>query len=266
MIKLPLSAIVVCYNEDARLRDCLRSLLFCDEIIVCDLGSEDRSVAIASGLATSILHAEHVPYVEVVMPSLVEQARHDWIFRLDPDEVVDPHLVPRIRDALIESREKVCGYHLPWEFYFRGRKLIGTPWGGRKYKEFITNRNRVEYQTYVHSSVTARPGMHWETIDGPGTAVVRHFWVDTYRQLFEKHWRYLQYEGEARYKTGQEFGTLRFLVNSLRLLKNNLRPSAWWKDGLRGLFLCCFFVWYETSARLFLLAYQAHQTKLSRRR
>jgi glycosyltransferase involved in cell wall biosynthesis len=266
MIKLPLSATVVSCNEEVRLADCLKSLTFCDEIIVCDLGSTDRTLAIAAELATSVLSAEHVPYAEMVIPSLVEQARHDWIFRLDPDEVVDPHLVPWIRQALIESPDLVCGYYLPWEFYFRGRKLIGTFWGGRKYKVFVTNRTRVEYRPYAHYPVTARPGMRWETIDGPAEAIIHHFWVDTYGQLFEKHLRYLENEGEARYKTGQRFRTSAFLLNSLGLLKHNLRPSAWWKDGLRGLFLCCFFIWYETSARLSLLAYQADQTKLSRRR
>ena len=42
---------MVVYNEERRLEACLKSLSFCDEIIVCDIGSEDRSAVIAEELA-----------------------------------------------------------------------------------------------------------------------------------------------------------------------------------------------------------------------
>src|SRR5437870_5217882 len=100
MSKLPLSAMVVCFNEDRRLADCLKSLSVCDEIIVCDLGSTDCSYAIATELATKVMRADLVPIGEVIVPSLVGLAHHDWILRLDPDEVMDPELGSLIRQAL----------------------------------------------------------------------------------------------------------------------------------------------------------------------
>lgn len=44
-----LSAVVVAYNEAHYLSECLRRLTFCDEILVIDLGSQDRSIEIAKG-------------------------------------------------------------------------------------------------------------------------------------------------------------------------------------------------------------------------
>jgi glycosyltransferase involved in cell wall biosynthesis len=75
--KLPLTAIVVCFNEDRRLADCLKSISFCDEIIVCDLGSTDRSLAIAAELATKVTHAERVPVNDVIFLFLFVEIRHD---------------------------------------------------------------------------------------------------------------------------------------------------------------------------------------------
>jgi glycosyltransferase involved in cell wall biosynthesis len=257
MIKLPLSAIVVSFNEEVRLADCLKSLLFCDEIIVCDLGSTDGSLAIAAKLATRVIRADRVPVSDVIVPSVVGEASHDWILRLDPDEVIDPELEPLIRRALAEPQPDVCGYNLPWRFYFCGKRLAVTPWGGRKYKGSLANRTRLRFQPYVHRGATALPGMHWETIEGSETATIHHFWVDSYAQLFEKHLRYIRIEGEARYHTGERFRAWTALKCLARLLLINLRPAAWWKDGLQGLFLCCFFVWYEASAALSLRAYQS---------
>jgi hypothetical protein len=98
--------------------------------------------------------------------------------RLDPDEVMDPHLVPLIREALAAPPPDVCGYGLPWEFYFRGRKLSATPWGGHKYKGTLINRTRVEVRPLVHRGMAPHVGMRWGTIDGPETAIIHHFWID----------------------------------------------------------------------------------------
>lgn len=42
-----LSAVIITYNEEARLEKCLRSLSFADEIVVLDSFSTDRTLEIA---------------------------------------------------------------------------------------------------------------------------------------------------------------------------------------------------------------------------
>ena len=41
-----ISALIVCYNEEGNIRDCLESLKWCDEIVVVDSMSTDNTVAI----------------------------------------------------------------------------------------------------------------------------------------------------------------------------------------------------------------------------
>ena len=43
------SAIVVCFNEEERIGDCLESLRWCDEIVVVDSFSTDRTPEICRG-------------------------------------------------------------------------------------------------------------------------------------------------------------------------------------------------------------------------
>ena len=45
--KSTISAVVLTYNEENNLKDCLQSLKWCDEIIVVDSGSTDQTQKIA---------------------------------------------------------------------------------------------------------------------------------------------------------------------------------------------------------------------------
>ena len=49
-----ITGIVIAKNEENRLADCLDSLSFCDEIIVVDNGSEDRTVDIAKRMGAEV--------------------------------------------------------------------------------------------------------------------------------------------------------------------------------------------------------------------
>ena len=71
------TSIVVTYNEANRLRECLKSLSFCDQMLVVDLGSGDNSVEIAQEYGAEVLHHEWVPLVEKVWPIVVPLARID---------------------------------------------------------------------------------------------------------------------------------------------------------------------------------------------
>ena len=76
-----------------------------------------------------MIHIGWVAIAELALARAVEHARYDWIFRLDPDEVVDPSLAPLIRDALNGSSESVCGYLVPFRVLFPRQEIDSVPLG-----------------------------------------------------------------------------------------------------------------------------------------
>ena len=77
-----LSGVVIAYQEADRIADCLRSLQFCDEILVVDSGSTDGTQDLARSLGAHVVERPwpgHVAQKEWA----IREAQHDWVLCLD---------------------------------------------------------------------------------------------------------------------------------------------------------------------------------------
>jgi len=80
-----LSVTVIAWNEEARLRDCLESVSWADEIIVIDAESTDKTAQLAREF-TDKVWVRPWPGFPVQKNFALEQATGDWILSLDADE------------------------------------------------------------------------------------------------------------------------------------------------------------------------------------
>lgn len=93
--KIPLTVVILTKNEASRIRDCIESVRWAEEILVVDDESTDDTVRIAESLGARVLRrtmdleGRHRNWAHA-------QARHDWIFSLDADERVTQELTTEI--------------------------------------------------------------------------------------------------------------------------------------------------------------------------
>ena len=100
---LPISATVICKNEEACIGKCLASLAGLAEIVVVDSGSTDRTLAIVDefargGLPVRLVHQDWLGYARQKQFAL-DAAREPWILSIDADEWLDADLaqdLPRL--------------------------------------------------------------------------------------------------------------------------------------------------------------------------
>lgn len=92
-----ISACIVTRNEADRLRNCLASVRWVDEVVVLDLESSDGSADIAREFGARVLDHYPVPVVERVRNEVAEAALGEWILVLDPDERVTRGLAAELR-------------------------------------------------------------------------------------------------------------------------------------------------------------------------
>ena len=120
-----LSAIIITKNEAANIGDCLDSVAFCDERIVVDSGSNDRTVLIAKEKGARVSLHEWKGYGPQKNYAL-SLVRGDWVLSIDADERVTPELKDQIL-AAIES-DKADGYEIPRKSSFCGHMMRHAGW------------------------------------------------------------------------------------------------------------------------------------------
>jgi glycosyltransferase involved in cell wall biosynthesis len=113
-----LSVTVVAWNEEDRLRACLESVAWADEIIVVDAESTDKTVALAREF-TDRIWVRPWPGFAAQKNFAVAQATGDWVLSLDADERVTAELRTRIGRALAEDGP-ADGYAVPRRNVFWG--------------------------------------------------------------------------------------------------------------------------------------------------
>lgn len=94
-----ISAFIVCCNEERQIRRCLESVKFCDEIVVVDSGSTDRTLQICAEYTSKITHQDWQGYV-LQKRFALGQCSSDWVLNIDADEEVSEELQEEILGIL----------------------------------------------------------------------------------------------------------------------------------------------------------------------
>jgi (heptosyl)LPS beta-1,4-glucosyltransferase len=112
------SITIIAWNEEERLRACLDSVSWADEIVVVDAESSDKTVQLAREF-TDRVWVRPWPGFAVQKNFALEQATGDWILSLDADERVTTELAERIK-AIVAGDGPADGYLIPRRNLFWG--------------------------------------------------------------------------------------------------------------------------------------------------
>jgi hypothetical protein len=93
------SCTIVCQNEETHLERCLETVRWCDEIVVVDGGSRDRTATVAREFTDRLIHSPWPGY-RAQKQFALDAARGEWVLNLDADERVTPELASEIRGML----------------------------------------------------------------------------------------------------------------------------------------------------------------------
>jgi glycosyltransferase involved in cell wall biosynthesis len=169
-----ISAFVVCMNEEKNLPRCLESIAWCDEIVIVDSGSTDKTLEIARQYTSLIYHREWPGFVEQKRFGLTLCSK-EWVLNVDADEVVTPELRKEIEDELAQPTIQYDGFQLlrvvfylgKWfrrggwypEYRLRVCRRTTTSWGGMDPHERAmvvgpTKRLKGELQHYTYEDIT----------------------------------------------------------------------------------------------------------------
>jgi glycosyltransferase involved in cell wall biosynthesis len=224
----PLSACLITYNEADRIKAALRSLAFCDEIVVLDSGSTDDTVASARALGARV---EIQPFAgfRTQKDRAVQLCRHDWVLCLDADEVVDAELAAAIARERAGGFARAPAFRIARLTDYHGAFLRH----GEAYPDAVIrlfDRRRARWagrEVHEHVAVDGR------VLDLAGH--LEHYSYRSYSEEVTKLERYAERWAAAVHAEGRRASLLPMLVNPGWRFFRGYVLKAGFLDGWRGL-------------------------------
>ena len=228
-----LTGIVPALNEEENLEDCLRSFCdICDEIIVVDSFSQDRTVEIARRFTDRVYQqkwADYRTFLKFAMP----RARHRWLLIVDCDERVSPRLRRESRDRVDKEGNGFDGFRMLRTNHFLGRRIRHGGWDGDFIYRFFRKGRGGPRDREVHPGIVIQGRI--EALDGP----MLHFPYPTLEDYFTKFNRYTSAAARDRIAAGRRVRWIdRFLAPPFRFLKAYVLQRGF-LDGYPGFILAC---------------------------
>jgi glycosyltransferase involved in cell wall biosynthesis len=125
MSKVPVSVIILTYNEEVNIRACLDSVKdLTDEIFIVDSFSTDRTLEIAREYTDKIYQNVWVDWAHQRNWALKNlPITHDWVFFVDADERLTKEFCNELHQKIASVLPEVAGMNVRFDFYFLGRCL-----------------------------------------------------------------------------------------------------------------------------------------------
>jgi len=118
-----ISAIILTKNEERNIEKCMESVKWCDERILIDDKSSDRTVELAKKYNAVIYERDLSGDFSAQRNFGILKAKHDWVLFVDSDEVISDALAYEISNAIGLKDENLRDYN---GFYLKRVDLI---WG-----------------------------------------------------------------------------------------------------------------------------------------
>ena len=149
---MKISAAIITFNEERNIARVIESLRCCDEILVLDSGSIDRTRDIATKLGARVVEASWHGYA-AQKNIAADLAAHDWILSLDADESLSEALEAEIWQ--IKKTGPACdGYTMPRLAQYLGRWILHSGWYPDRKIRLFDRRKAKWVGKFVHESVT----------------------------------------------------------------------------------------------------------------
>ena len=235
--KYSLSVVTMTKNSADKVKDCLESVKWCDDIVIVDDFSTDNTLRIVKAYTNNIY--QHKWKNEGKQRNFAySKAKNEYILSLDSDERVTPELKEELI-KLIEGGFKFNGYNIPH------RNYIGDTWiqhGGwypnRKLKLFKKSEFRYAEEEYHPPAI-----MEGERQDLKGEII--HFTYKDFTNMVNKIDHQTTYEAKKWYRDKRKMSLIRALRKASDRSWKAFLLKQGFRDGLLGFILAVFAGFYQ---------------------
>lgn len=230
-----LAAVILTYNEESNIIDCIESLRWSDRIVVVDCYSADKTAELAASAGAEV---ERIAFENFAQQrnSALDLVSSEWIFFVDADERGSDELGEEIRKLLVKEEE--VAWYIPRHNYIFGHLTLGAGWYP-DYQLRLFRRGFVKYERPVHEIAI---------VDGEIGYLANPLVHINYRDtdhFHEKQQFYTDYDAGVLKEMGIRPKAYTYITQPIRHFLWRYVTLKGYRDGFHGLRLCLFMSYYE---------------------
>lgn len=223
---MQISATIIALNEERNIARAIESLRCCEEILVVDSGSTDRTCEIARLHGARVVEAPWLGYASQKNHA-AELATHDWILSIDADEALSEALEAEIWQ-LKKQGAHADGYEFARLAQYLGKWILHSGWYPDR-KVRLYHRKKAKWVgEYVHESVVVNGTV--ARLDGN----LLHFTCDSLTEHVKTMNRYTTLAAQELAARKTPIGWIRLLVDPPVAFLRSFLLKQGFRDGLEG--------------------------------
>jgi len=226
-----ISVVVTTYNEEQNIGSCLESLLWCDEILVVDSHSTDRTPEIVRGYG-KVRFVQRTYFGSAAQKNwAIDETAHDWILIFDADERCTPALRREI-EALLARGPRFEAFTIRRRVYFLGRVIRFSGWQHDQVIRLIKRGAGRYPNRRVHADMKTRtPAPLLKN-------VMDHYMVDDFHEYVLRIVKFSHWGAAQGWREGRRSGLMEVLGRSVWRFFRTYGLQLGILDGMRGLVFC----------------------------
>jgi len=209
------------------------------EIIIVDIGiSQNIIKELKKNKKVKIVKIkEFVPYVEIIRNKTKDFVKSDYVFFLDPDEIVPPRLKTIIKSHLLSYDY----FKIPRKNIILGRWIKHSRWWP-DYQIRIFKKDKVTWPKIIHRQPKVE-GRGFEVEAKEELALIHHNYQNLDEYL-EKARRYAKYEAKEIFEEKRIYTFADTIKRSLNEFISRYFAAEGYKDGVQGFILSILQLFY----------------------
>ncbi len=224
---MKITATIITLNEESNIARAIESLRCCEEIVVVDSGSTDRTVELASNLRGRVVEADWKGYANQKNYAAA-LASNDWILSIDADEALSEGLEAEIWQ--VKKNGPSCdAYTMPRMAQYLGKWILHSGWYPDRKVRLYDRRKAKWVGEFVHESVKV------EGRTGHLEGNLLHFTCDSLSQHLRTMDRYTTLAAEELVSRKHKIPFWRLLADPAWAFIRAYIVERGYLDGVEGL-------------------------------
>src|SRR3989344_3085856 len=230
MVKI--SVVVNTLNEEKNIKRAIESISWVDEVLVCDMYSEDKTVEIAKKLGAKVVLHKKTGFVEPARNFAISKTSNDWVLILDADEEVPSKLAEKLRE--ISEQAQVDFVEIPRKNIIFDKWMQASMWWP-DYNVRFFKKGSVIWSDKIHiPPTTSGRGLKLES--EAEMAIIHYHYMNVFQYL-ERLNRYTDVQAKELVKDGYKFNWQDLIRKPLGEFLGRYFANRGFNDGLHGISL-----------------------------